>query len=180
MHECMNRSQSTEFHCGYKRTIWKWGIPVFANHNFDSISIMIKKKKHKLDYRDKLSQSEWKVQTHFGGRLMGECGVSLSSSFFSRGSRGGRILGRSFSSRFIRSLSHSSFLRILSFSRSLSLSLSRSLCRRSLSRWSLSRSRSRGRSRGSRVSRSRSCRGSDACSFLVNVGTDAAKMLLVI
>lgn len=92
--------------------------------------------------------------TYLGGMVRGERGFGLPSSFFSLMSRGGRILGLSFSSRFIRSLSHSSFRRILSFSRSLSLSLS--LCRRSLSRWSLSRSLSRCRSRGSW---SRSCWG---------------------
>lgn len=97
-----------------------------------------------------------KYVTHFGGRLIGERGFSLSSSFFSLVSRGGRILGLSFSSRFIRSRSHSSFRRILSFSRSLSLSRSLSRWRLSLSRWSRSLSRSRFRSRGSR-SRSRSC-----------------------
>lgn len=95
-----------------------------------------------------------------GGMFVGERGLSgfSFSSFFSRGSLGGRSLGRpSFSSRFRRSFSHSSFLRRLSFSRSRSLSLSRSLCLRSRSRWSLSRSRSlsRWRSRGS-LSRSRS------------------------
>lgn len=77
-----------------------------------------------------------------GGMFGGERGLSgFSFSSFSRGSLAGRSLGRpSFSSRFRRSLSHSSFLRCLSFSRS--LSLSRSLCLRSRSRWSLSRSRS--------------------------------------
>lgn len=69
-----------------------------------------------------------------GGTLRGDRGFSLSSSFFSLASRGGRILGLSFSSRFMRSRSHSSFRLILSFSRSRSLSLSLSLCRRSLSR----------------------------------------------
>lgn len=95
-----------------------------------------------------------------GGMFVGDRGLSVFSfsSFFSLGSRRGLSLGLpSFSSRFRRSLSHSSFLRRLSFSRSRSLSLSRSLCLRSRSRWSLSRSRSlsRCRSRGSR-SRSRS------------------------
>lgn len=100
-------------------------------------------------------QDSWNV-TYLGGRLRGERGFSLSSSFFSLASRGGLIRGLSFSSRFIRSLSHSSFRRIRSFSRSRSLSLSLSLCLRSLSRWSRSLSLSRWRSWGSR-SRSRSC-----------------------
>lgn len=102
-------------------------------------------------------KEENKYFTYLGGMFRGERGFSFSMSFFSRASRGGRIFGLSFSSRFIRSLSHSSFRRILSFSRSCSRSLSRSLCRRSRSRWSRSLSLSRFRSRGSR-SRSRSLR----------------------
>lgn len=102
-------------------------------------------------------RKEKKYFTYLGGMFRGERGFSFSMSFFSRASRGGRIFGLSFSSRFIRSLSHSSFRRILSFSRSCSRSLSRSLCRRSRSRWSRSLSLSRFRSRGSR-SRSRSLR----------------------
>lgn len=75
--------------------------------------------------------SELRPQTYAGG-TSGGAGRALgfSSSFFSLASRGGRTLGLSFSSRFMRSFSHSSFLRSRSFSRS----RSRSLCRRSLSR----------------------------------------------
>lgn len=102
-----------------------------------------------------LREGDMENDRALGGMFRGERGFSFSMSFFSRASRGGRIFGLSFSSRFIRSLSHSSFRRILSFSRSCSRSLSRSLCRRSRSRWSRSLSLSRFRSRGSR-SRSRS------------------------
>lgn len=94
--------------------------------------------------------------THLGGKSSGGRASTLSSSFFSLASRGGRILGLSFSSRFRRSLSHSSLRR----SRSLSRSLSLSRCRRSLSRWSRSLSLSRWRSRGS-CSLSRSCQQKD-------------------
>lgn len=154
---CIVKSWTTTFVSRFISSSTCWACWSMSFWNFNNAEAHQRGRLFPSNYLRQSDPNNWNV-TYLGGRLRGERGFSFSSSFFSLASRGGRILGLSFSSRLILSLSHSSFRRILSFSRSRSLSLSLSLCRRSLSRWSLSLSLSRFRSRGSR-SRSRSCRG---------------------